>query len=123
KRQKMSLSGHMMRKDPDTFFKPGITAAPLWPAFGKALVSWYFQKIHLWKVLQNIGDNTFIFFRREGAGGVKEHSPRPEHGDATAYDLFLELTEISGPAFIPGFGYVRIFAEHAFSGTGSVNED
>ena len=104
----------MMGKDPDTFFQTGIFVSPLGTALGKSLVSGDIQKFHLRKVFQDKGDHTFVFLGREGTGGVEEHSSRTEHGNASGDDFFLLAAEVVRPGRIPGFGYIRILAEHSF---------
>src|SRR5699024_12744077 len=97
-----------------TLFR-SVMIAPLGTAFGKAFISWNIQELHLGEIFQNVGNHPFIFLGRKSAGRIQHHSPWPEHGNPSGYNLFLETAEIFRPGRIPGFGNVRFLTEHALS--------
>ena len=72
---------------------------------------------------EKAGDDVFVFFGGEGAGGVAEPSAGADEARGGVEDAGLAEgapgDEFGGPV-ADGF---RGFAEHAFAGTGGIHED
>ena len=140
----MTLSSHAVRPDPGAVCERNlllfrqIVKNVLIPEFcrepfffnkfrtagGKALIAVRNRENFKFRALfHKKGNHLLIFFRGERTGRIEKHATGTEHIGSPENDFFLHPGTFQRFFRFPGFGCVRIFPEHAFSGTGCIHQD
>ena len=121
--QEMSLPIHFVRKDTDTFYKLRIAVSPFWNAFGKSFIIFHGNKGELRPLGEKPGDDFLILSWCKGTGRVKHHASRLEHICRIQGKLALDKGKLPGFFRSPVPGKCLLFAEHSFTGAGSIQND
>ena len=120
----MPLPFHPVREDPDRAAQALIPGNRCFrDSAGKAFVAFDLTELEFRILLQQVFNRLLILLRGKCTGRIQDHTARFQHLRGLCDDAPLDLREKVRSVFFPGADHLPVFAEHAFTGTGGVDQD
>ena len=107
----------------NTAGKRRIVVSPCRDSGSETLVSRKFHKLHIRAVFEKIRNDSFIFLRGKGTGGIKKLSAGTQHIRSLQDQFFLQNRKLVGFFRCPVSGKCIFFTEHTFTGAGGIQQD
>ena len=107
----------------NTAGKRRIVVSPCRDSGSETFVSRKFHKLHIRAVFEKIRNDSFIFLRGKGTGGIKKLSAGTQHIRSLQDQFFLQNRKLVGFFWCPVSGKCIFFTEHTFTGAGGIQQD